>query len=112
MGKSQRTAGQVAERDARDRLKPLWAAIRRGLGQATGALEADLEQTPIRWECKSWSTWPSVEGAIEQLQRDAEKWNDPRPRAVIHKKKRKTDWRITFELDEFIKFVEGMRDKP
>ncbi len=111
MGKAERDAGQRAERDARDRLKILWAAIRRGLHQAVGAIEADLEETPIRWEVKSWSRWPQVEEAIEQLQRDSKKFNDPRPRAVIHKKKKKTDWRITFELDEFARFVVEERER-
>ena len=115
MGKSQRAMGQAAELDARDRLQVLWAACRRGLGQATGAAEADLEKTPIRWEAKSWKTWPSVEDALATLKRDAEKYGDVRPRAVIHKRKRtkkgkpSTDWRVTFELDEFVRFVEGMR---
>ena len=109
MGKSQRDAGQRAERDARDALRVLWPEARRGLGQATGALECDVEGTPLRTEIKSWKTWPSVEGAIDQLVHDSAKYNDPRPRAVIHKRKNKTSWRITFELDEFVKFVEGMR---
>ena len=105
MGKSQRDAGQRAERDARDCLKPLWPNVRRGLHQAVGAIEADLEETPLRLEVKSWSQWPSVEAAIDQLVHDSVKYNDPRPRAVIHKRKNKTGWRITFELDEFIKFM-------
>jgi hypothetical protein len=76
-----------------------------------GAIEADLEETPLRIEVKSWKTWPSVEDAIDQLVHDSVKYNDPRPRAVIHKRKNKTGWRITFELDEFVRFVkrEGAR---
>jgi hypothetical protein len=109
MGKAQRDAGQRAERDARDRLKVLWATIRRGLHQAVGAIEADLEETPLRIEVKSWSKWPQVEEAIDQLVHDSVKYNDPRPRAVVHKKKKKTDWRITFELSEFVRFVQMMR---
>jgi hypothetical protein len=117
MGKAERDTGKRGEREARDRLKPLWAAIRRGLGQSIGALEADLEETPIRWEVKwAWSQWPQVEAALAQVKADAEKYSDPRPRAVVHKRKKKqkgtsvsTDWRITFELDEFVRFVQMMR---
>jgi hypothetical protein len=111
MSKAQRDAGQRAERDARDRLKVLWARVRRGLHQSIGAIEADLEETPVRWEVKSWSQWPQVEDAIDQLQRDGRKYDDPRPQAVLHKRKKKTDWRVTFSLPNFIQFVEEERQE-
>lgn len=106
MVKNSREYGQRAERDVRDRLKPLWPDARRGLQQATGARECDVEGTPLRLEVKSWSKWPQVEAAIAQVRADAEKYKDLRPRAVLHKKKNKTDWRITLELDEFIRLMQ------
>lgn len=109
MGKAEREAGIRAERDARDRLKTLWPDVRRGLHQAVGAIEADLENTPVRWEVKSWSKWPQVEDAIDQLERDGEKFSDTRPQAVLHKKKKKTDWRVTFDLEQFILFMHAER---
>lgn len=106
MAKKSRDSGKRFEREARDRLKPLWPGIRRGLGQSSGALEADLENCPLRFEVKAWSIWPQVEAALDQVRDDAEKYKDERPRAVLHKRKNKTDWRITFELSEFIRMME------
>lgn len=107
MPKNSREYGQRFEREARDRLKTLWPEIRRGLGQAYGAIEADLENCPLRFEVKAWSKWPQVEAALAQVRADAEKYKDLRPRAVLHKKKNKTDWRITMELDEFVRMLKG-----
>jgi hypothetical protein len=110
MVKNSREYGQRFEREARDRLKTLWPGIRRGLGQAYGALEADLENCPLRFEVKCWSKWPQVEAALAQVRADAEKYEDERPRAVLHKRKNKTDWRVSLEIDEFIRLVEGLID--
>jgi hypothetical protein len=109
MPKMSRDAGQRAERQVRDVFKALWPNIRRGLGQATGAQEADLEGCPLRLEVKAWRTWPSVEKALEQVRLDAERYGDTRPRAVVHRRVGKTEFRVTFELDEFVRFVQMMR---
>jgi hypothetical protein len=108
VAKKSRDSGKRFEREARDRLKPLWPEIRRGLGQAAGAIEADLENCPLRIEVKAWSMWPQVEQALDQVRGDAEKYRDERPRAVLHKRKNVTDWRITMELSEFVRMM-GLR---
>jgi hypothetical protein len=105
MAKMSRDAGQRAERQARDVLKALWPNVRRGLGQATGAREADLEECPLRIEVKAHRTWPSVEKALEQVRLDAERYDDTRPRAVVHRRVGKTEFRITFELSEFVRMM-------
>jgi len=114
MGKSQRTMGQDAERRARDALRRVWPDARRGHGQSDGAHQADIENVPLAVEVKEWKTWPSVEKAIDQCARDAKKRNDVRPQCVVHRRKNskpdlRTEWRITFALSEFVRFVEQMR---
>jgi hypothetical protein len=106
MGKQSRDSGHRFERELRDRLKVLWPEARRGLGQAYGARECDIEGTAFRIEAKAHKQWPPVEAALQQVARDAEKYGDKRVRLVCHKKKNATDWRVTMELDEFIRLVE------
>lgn len=103
MGKQSRDSGQRFERELRDRLRALWPEARRGLGQATGAEEADIELVPFRIEAKAHKQWPPVEAALQQVAKDSNKYNDFRPCLVAHKHKNSgTDWRVTMTLDTFI----------
>ena len=76
----------------------------RGLQYSNPAL-CDLEGTPIRWELKSWKNWPSVPRALAQCKRDAEKFKDERPRAVLVKRNFSEPY-VVFELLDFLKFCE------
>jgi hypothetical protein len=108
MGKQSRDSGHRFERELRDRLKALWPEARRGLGQAYGAREGDIEGTPFRIEAKAHKQWPPVEAALRQVARDADKYNDFRPRFVAHKHKGSgTDWRVTMTLDAFIHLMQA-----
>ena len=105
MAKKSRDSGIAFERQARDLLKELWPDARRGLGQAYGAQQADIEGTPLRWEVKCHAQWPPIEAAIQQLERDGEKYTDARIQAVMHKRKNKTSWRVTMKFEDFVRLV-------
>ena len=110
MGKLSRDSGQRFERELRDRLKLLWPEVRRGLGQAYGARECDVEGTPFRIECKAHKQWPPIEAALQQVAKDGAKYNDFRLRFVAHKKKNATDWRVTMTLDTFVRLMDETID--
>jgi hypothetical protein len=112
MGKKSRDSGKRGEYGVRDRLQELWPKARRGLGQAYGARECDVEGTPFRIEVKFHKQWPPVEAALRQNTIDAAKYNDFRLRFVAHKKKNDTDWRVTMTLDTFIRLMVETIDEP
>ena len=107
MANKSRDSGHRSEREVRDLLKPLWPQARRGLGQAYGAQQCDVEGTPFRIEVKCHAQWPPVEAALTQVARDAQKYGDERPQIVIHKKKNGPGWRVTMTIGEFFRIVDG-----
>lgn len=82
MGRSQRRKGHDFERWTVRQLRAVGFAARRGLQSQDGSAAADVEGTPLRFECKIGKS-VSVRAALRQLERDGEAADDPRPRVVV-----------------------------
>lgn len=104
MSASERRKGHSFERAMAALFRRVFPDARRGL-QSRDQRECDLEGTPIRWELKSWKNWPSAVKAYEQCERDAAKFDDERPRAVILKRNFSEPFVVMKVLD-FLKLCE------
>ena len=104
MSSSQRNKGAAFERAMAALFRRVFPDARRGL-QMRDQRECDLEGTPLRWELKAYKNWPSAVKALEQCERDAEAWDDERPRGVILKRNFSEPFVVMKVLD-FLKLCE------
>lgn len=107
-GRGRRQKGANFERLVASVLRLLWETATRGLGQARDARVADLDGVPLRIECKKRSSWVNIGEAMRQVWRDAKAHTDKRPVCVVHAKDHEEPI-ISFELRQFVKFVEEER---
>lgn len=103
-GRASRLKGQRAEREAAGMFRRLYPKAERGDPQSRGARQCDVENTPFRIEAKHRKGYIGIRAALRQCKKDAETYNDSRPRCVVVKQDYDA-WVIAFDLEEFIENV-------
>ena len=109
MGRLSRTKGAAYERQIATRMREIYPAAKRGLGQARAGHEVDdVEGTPW-WVQTKHTKVLNLLAALSQAKRDADAAKDSRPPLVIGRRDRERDVACMYldDLIALLKRVEG-----
>lgn len=105
MGRRNRQKGQECERELVAALRSYWPEAIRGL-QCRGEVDAvaDVEHTPIRWECKSRASHVAM-SLLDYADAEADAAGDTRPVALALRRSGQRRMAVVLWLDEVPAFL-------